>query len=325
MAETNLNRVNLICPKCGFQVRTVRLIGTLNGPEWFRECHECGYIPELEDAFNEFLYQTDPSDVLGQPLLIGGFAVRNIVSVDIGMIKEISGPGYSSSTRISFVLLYDPSTLSEPSVTGDPEEIEAVWRNILLLDEKVVGNAVIVEEERMTGIMTSALTQVDQDSADIGCYIVYKMKDIDSPPWARLLQEATKNIYRGEGISARPLLLAAYENHLARQLAQTWRVKGKSESEIEILLDDNHYYTWKQRSKYGLEDATGHRLPAQAPNIYNNFHDLHDERSDYLVHIDPDDDLKKVGGYEAVEDFETTIAAMSKTYELCYTKRSRIA
>lgn len=286
------------------------------------DCPSCGTDLHPEDGYLEYFNQLSGvvDEMLGRPFMIGGFATAGARHVEIGKTREDSLIGVVDTIKIDIARVFDPPTEEEALIEDlDGEEIEVFWNKLRLLDKAVVAYIEPVDDGSRLGIVTSERDSTDEEEVNVGYHVTYHIPEVESPPWTQLLREVAENYYRGKGLSARPLLISAYENHLSTQLARTLRVKGWPDEKIDEFFE--RHYSWKQRSKDGLEEAAGVRLPDYDFDVYDDYAQIKDERDNYLVHIDHDADIAEVPNKQAKEDFKCTIKAILSVYEICYQER----
>lgn len=278
-----------------------------------------------EDAYLEYFRQLPEGidESLARPLMLGGFATVGALHVEIGHIREESLIGVGDTVKIDVPRVFDPPTDEEAIIEGlDGDEVVVYWGNLLLQDESVYADIEAVDDGTKVGIITSRRNDTDEDRVNVGYHVTYHLPEIDSPPWITMLREAAKNYYRGEGLSARPLLIAAYENYLATELARTLGAQGKSDAEIEDFLSYENYHYWKDRSKEGLKEVTGVKLSDYDFDIYDEFAGIKNERDNYLIHVDHGDPLYEVSNEQAKADFKATMECILAVNELCYSERT---
>ena len=301
-----MDQTNLICPDCGYQVTRTELRSFRIDLDSFYsslECRKCQNSIHPEDGYLEYFRQL-PEEIdesLGRPLMLGGFATVGALNVEIGHIREESLMGVDDTVKIDVPRVFDPPTDEEMIIHDlNGDEVVVYWGNLLLQDESVFADIEAVDDGTKVGIITSHRDDTEEDIVNVGYHVTYHLPEIDSPPWITMLREAAKNYYRGEGLSARPLLIAACENYLSTELARTLQATGATDSDIEEFFEE--HYTWKERAKYGLEEAAGTRLSDYDFDIYDEFAEIKNERDNYLIHVSHEDPLYEVSTEQAKAD-----------------------
>lgn len=324
-----MDRTNLVCPECSHQVAKGELL-RFNFESFYEnfQCPDCYIDIHPEDAYLQYFRDLpdDIDEVLGRPLMLGGFATAGARRVEIGKISEEGLLGVGETVKIDIARVFRPPTEEETILEDlDGDEIEIFWNRLLFLDESVITYIEPVELDdgsTKLGIITSQRSPTDETEVNVGYHVTYHLPEIESPPWIKLLREAARNYYQGDGLSARALLVAAYDNHLSNEIVRTLRAKEWEEARIEEFLGD--HYRWKQRSKDGLRNAAGESLFDYDSDVYTEFAQMRHQRNNYLIHIAHDASVMEMSNNVAREDFKKTLMAILAVSEICYAERQAI-
>lgn len=320
---------NLVCPECGHQLTKGELL-RFDFESFYEEfrCPDCRIDTHPEDAYLQYFRDLpeERDERLGRPLMLGGFATAGSRRVEIGKTSEEGLLGVGERVKIDIARVFHPPTEEETVLDDlDGDEIEVFWSRLLFLDEAVIAYIEPVKLDDGTsklGIITSQRASTEETEVNVGYHVTYHLPGIESPPWIQLLREAAKNYYQGQGLSARALLVAAYDNHLSKEIVRTLRAKEWEEDRIEEFLSG--YYRWKPRSKDGLESAAGESLFDYDPDMYTQFAQMRNQRNNHLIHIDHDASVSEISNDVAREDFEKTLDAILAVSEICYAERQAI-
>lgn len=321
----NMDWPNLLCPDCGSQFQAID-ISDFDRTSFQTlvdscSCRSCGVDVHPEDALLEYFDQIPITEVRGRPIQIGSKASVGTIELEVGKTKEIPLIG-GGSLDISLPLLAETDRPSGQSIT-DLQGVALDWYPRHLLIE----NSVIIDIVQLDGgkiaFITSELDSNAPDRVTVAYNYHSRRSDIEQPPWVDLLLNAVRLFYQAEGIAMLPLLISAYDNHLARQLRRTLEADGKSESEVKQFLQ-NDYRGWKDRSKKGLEKVTSHRFSTYSGSIYDDFHTIREERNNRIIHVNSNDDVADISVQESRDYFTTTIKSILTIHKICNQKRMNL-
>jgi hypothetical protein len=325
MSSTVSNPMNLpalVCPSCDNQISKPDLWKVnLSSYDSFVQdlsCPDCDEDYHPEDGFLHYLQMVPSSEALGRPLTIGGFASVGTQDLEIGKTEEVGIIGGGGGIEVNRTLQAE-TDLDGGLMIEDLDGEQFKWYGgRLLIDDAVVVNIVAVDEGKV-GFITSEREATDQREVTVAHNIHSRLAEINQPPWVELLEEAAEAFYSGHGIAEYPLLWAALENLLGRELARTLRSQGKSQAEIDRFL--NKYRNWYERCNDGLAETTGYELENYDQSTFNKLDNYRVDRNNKIIHVDPDEDVAQISTSDMKEIFSTTIDGMTKIYEICYQAR----
>lgn len=319
-----MDRPNLICPDCNyqFQKRDIRDLDRRSFQTLIDSCScpLCCSDVHPEDALLEYFDQIPTSEIPARPTQIGGFVTGGTINLKVGSTKEVSLLGGNSMT-------IDLSLLGETDQPGGLSLCDLAGQQIQwYLGPFVIDNAVIVDisqiDDSTVGFITSNLESMISDSITVAYNIHPRLSNIEQPPWLELLGSAAQLYNQGEGMAMLPLLIASYDNHLARQLHRTLELVGRSDEEINEFFHKD-YYRWRDRSKEGLEEAASERLSTYIPIIWDKFVKLRkEERNNSIIHIDSKAGVANISVQEMQDYFETIMETIIGIYKICYQHRN---
>jgi hypothetical protein len=280
-------------------------------------CSSCSHDLHPEDALLEYFDRIPTHEVLGRPNQIGGFASVGTKELDVGKTVEENLIGGSSFT-IDLTLLAETNQPPGQTIANlDGSSIE--WfPGPQLVDDSVVVDIAQVDDAKV-GFVTSERKSHAPSKVTIAYNFHPRLADIPQPPWIELLGTVTRLYHRGEGLAMLPLLVACYDNHINRQLQRSLKIDGKTDQEIEKFFND--YYSWRDRSKKGLEEVTSKRLSTEKPKLFKKFDDLRKDRNNGVIHIDPDDDTVDIPVHQMQDEFETVMDSILAIYNICRVNR----
>lgn len=159
------------------------------------------------------------------------------------------------------------------------------------------------------------------EEVEVGYHNTIHLANMDDPAWIELMREASSALHSANFMAVLPLLSAAFENHLYRQLYRTMRFQGKSEDEIEEIFDEcrrGRFLSWEETVKHGLKTVTGTSMvDDEYHSLYDSYLDFKRQRDNAIVHVGYDEDAGQISSEEAVEHFITTIDAIVTIFEIC--------
>ncbi|MFC6903772.1 hypothetical protein [Halalkalicoccus tibetensis] len=316
---------NLLCPDCDYQFQAIDISG-FNCTSFQTlvdscSCRSCGVDIHPEDALLEYFTRIPITEIGGRPIQLGSRASIGTIELEVGKTKEVPLIG-GNSLDIGLSLLAETDRPSGQSIT-DLQGVALDWYPRHLLVENSVIIDIVQPDEGKIAFVTSELNSNAPDRVTVAYNYHSRPSDIEQPPWIDLLLNAVRLFYQSEWIAMLPLLISAYDNHLARQLRRTLEAEGKSVTEIEQFLQ-NDYRGWKDRSKEGLEKVTSHRFSTYSGSLYDNFHTIREERNNKIIHVDSDDDVADISVQESRDYFTTTIESILTIHEICNQKRINI-
>jgi hypothetical protein len=317
---------NLICPECDYQFQAIDVSGldqtsfqTLVGS---CSCRNCGANVHPEDALLEYFEKAPTTEIRGRPISIGGRASVGTIELTVGetRVEDLVGGG---GLTIDRYLLAETDQPPDQSIR-DLEGVDLEWFTNLIVDDAVIVDIAGIAHRDGVGFVTSELDSTTTDEITVAYNYQVRPSDIEQPSWVKLLLNAAQLYSKGEGLAMLPLLMAAFENQLARQLWRTLQAQGYAEAEIDDFLSEENYYRWKDRSKEGLEEVTSHRFSTYDGTPYTDFEGIHTRRSNQIIHVDPDEDTADITHEEMAEYFDTTVESILTIHEICYQERMSI-
>lgn len=319
-----MDEPNWVCPNCEHQFHLRDLMPIAVVSESYSDlvdntkCNHCDEDIHPEDAYLKYLDNIPESEVIGRTLSFGGFSHIGTKELPVGQIEEMS-LGFDQIT-------IDLTLLAETNRTGDlsirelqGDQLEWYTGNLVIDDAVYVD--ITPSDESEVGFITSWMpdSATDKDSVTVAYHIQTRYNDLPQPPWVELLGNATELFFRGRPRPVLPLLFAAYDNHLNRQLMRLLDMEGKSDREIEEFFQE--YYTWNERSKGGLEKLIGEGFTTNHAQLHMEFDKSRKIRDNHIIHIDPDEEVVDLTNEEVRDIFEKTIKSILTIHNICLENR----
>jgi hypothetical protein len=344
--------INLSCPECSKQIplnaenrKKINDTGSRAGSDGRLapnlESPMCNHSFFLEDAFLAHLNKLDHGFWGGVPLTIGGFTLSEGISIQPGDFRQINVNRQNSEIESLGTPYYHLIQLGGQIVPGDIQCIQVVRQTNDGNSEIHVHNGV---NESNKGCIVNIpyagddkilVTCIPQGSGgtlpdQVKMNIAYTIRfmNIEDPPWVKLLRKASVAAKRGEFTSAIPLMTAAVDNHLHRQIYQTGRNQGLSPNNIEdeYLSDDYRpSKSWSDLVTDGITELTNVHMP-ESPDygsIYREYGDeVRNKRNNEIIHVDLGGNVANLSPDDTVKIFDKTIDMITGTFEICYNSRS---
>lgn len=328
---------NLLCPLCKREASLSQLqrISTNSAGAAELYCIFCVQSYSPEDGFLTGLDSIPKPDYIGYPYALGSIHRLETERVEIGStaIQNVIEPD-----RIEDVVLERVVPVHE---TEDPaqeirEDGYERYHPPAGFNEIGVGIALgMVPPTGTLHVITSSKEDspyVPGDPFRVGYEYGIQVADIEDPPWVDYLAEASDILLYGNKFGAIPLIASAFENHLLRQLSQTLRAKGKSQSEVKAWFDKyrrrNGHLDLNKVIRKGMEDLTGVDIGVHGDNEYESFWHAYcgfkDIRDTEVIHLSYSDRTKDVYPSDVREHFDNMVDLMVLIHQLCWKVRLSI-
>lgn len=349
-SQPNYQNPNLVCPEpnCEHQFTKVELrnqdLSSFNAFAESLECPACDSDIHPENAVLEYFTRIDSEEAAVHPLSIGGFCNNGIIEVESGHTRtegiiqrvniQVNVDGETahegsveSDVKVASPRLWSLDEHDEVDNIGELEgtQIEPVAGPALLEDETIVADIVDASEEgnpQVDFITSVRDPPTELNEIRFGYHFPVLNPSIQGPPWTELLREGVNSMYRGNGRPALPLFISAFDNAVQRQMHQTMKADGRSDSSIEEFFDGKR---WKDIVKEGLEEVAGERLTTHDISIYQQFEQVRRKRNVDIVHLARDGDIPEITPPEAAEDFQAVLDAILAVYRICRAERRQLS
>lgn len=327
VAATNSEKPNLVCPECEGQYDRAHLnrldFQTIRPFETRVTCPYCNIEVHPEDAFTAYLQHVPEQQWTGIPFSIGAFANSDTATFEVGKAHEVGLIGVGGDFEVGEIRLWDISDAAGIPSDKLDESVVRAHTGPIEVNKLVVVDAVPLGGGEI-GFITSLKDGESENppmEVEVGYHNTIHLANMNDPAWIELMREASSALHSANFMAVLPLLSAAFENHLYRQLYRTMRYQGKSEDKIEEIFNEcrrGRHLSWEETVKHGLKTVTGTNMIAnEYHSAYDSYLKFKRQRDNAIVHIGYDEEAGQIFTEEAVGYFNTTIDAIVTVFEIC--------